>query len=147
MTLKLAGRPSNDRMARRLVQAAGLVFYLLSVQALVTAGVGVHVFVSGGKALDLVLPSMSGILACCYALAGFHLRRYRLWARNFAFAFAGISLLAFPLGTGLGLVIVGCIAGASRARVFPQLRRRPAASEQEWPLLRFEPEFASEQAS
>ena len=146
MTLKLAGRPSNDRMARRLVQVAGFVFYLLSVQALVTAGVGVHVFLSGGSAQDLLLPSMSGILACCYALAGFHLRRYRLWARNFAFAFAGISLFAFPIGTGLGLVIVGCVAGANRARVFPQLRRRPAAPEEEWPLLRFEPELAPEQA-
>lgn len=146
MTLKSVGRPSNDRMARRLVQVAGFVFYLLSVQALVTVGVGVHVFFSGGSAQDLLLPTMSGILACCYALVGFHLRRYRLWARNFAFAFAGISLFAFPIGTGLGLVIVGCVAGASRARVFPQMRRRPAASKEEWPLLRFEPELAPEQA-
>jgi len=146
VTLKPVGRPSNHRMARRLVQVAGFVFYLLSVQALVTAGVGVHVFLSGGSAQDLLLPSMSGILACCYALVGLHLRRYRLWARNFAFAFAGISLFAFPIGTGLGLVIVGCLAGASRARVFPRLRRRPAASEEEWPLLRFEPELAPEQA-
>ena len=133
-------------MARRMVQVAGFVFYLLSVQALVTVGVGVHVFLTGGSAQDLLLPCLSGILACCYALVGFHLRRYRLWARNFAFAFAGISLFAFPIGTGLGLVIVGCVAGANRARVFPQLRRRPAAAEaeEEWPLLRFEPELAPE---
>ena len=146
MTLKPTGRPSDDRMARRMVQFAGFVFYLLSVQALVTAGVGVDVFLTGGSAQDLLLPCLSGLLACCYALVGFHLRRYRLWARNFAFAFAGISVFAFPIGTGLGLVIVGLIAGASRARVFPQLRRRPAVAEEEWPLLRFEPEFVPESA-
>ncbi len=149
MTLKPAGRPPSDRIARRMVQFAGFVFYLLSVQALVTAGVGVHVFVTGGSAQDLLLPCMSGILACCYVLVGFHLRRYRLWARNFAFAFAGTSVFAFPVGTGLGLVIVGLVAGANRARLFPQLRRHPAAAEaveEEWPLLRFEPELFPEQA-
>jgi hypothetical protein len=145
VTLKPVDRPSNDRMARRLVQVAGFVFYLLSIQALMTAGVGAQIFFSGGSVQDLLLPSMSGILACCYALVGFHLRRYRLSARNFAFAFAGIGLFAFPIGTGLGLVIVGCIAGANRARVFP-LRRGQAVGEEEWPLLRFEPELAPEQA-
>ncbi len=149
MTLKPAGRIASDRLARRMVQFAGFVFYLLSVQALVTAGVGVHVFLTGGSAQDLLLPCMSGILACCYVLVGFHLRRYRLWARNFAFAFAGISLFAFPMGTGLGLVIVGLVAGANRAHVFPRLRRYSAAAEpveEEWPLLRFEPELLPEQA-
>lgn len=132
-----------------MVQIAGFAFYLLSVQALATAGVGIHVFLTGGSASDLLLPCLSGLLACCYALVGFHLRRYRLWARNFAFAFAGISLFAFPIGTGFGLVIAGLIAGANRARVFPQLRRGPAAAletEEEWPLLRFEPELVAEQA-
>jgi hypothetical protein len=148
VTLKPAGRIASDRLARRMVQFAGFVFYLLSVQALVTAGVGVHVFLTGGSAQDLLLPCMSGILACCYVLVGFHLRRHRLWARNFAFAFAGFSLFAFPVGTGLGLVIIGLVAGANRARVFPQLRRGPAPTpvEEQWPLLRFEPDLVAEQA-
>jgi hypothetical protein len=133
-------------MARRMVQFAGFAFYLLSVQALMTAAIGLQAYLAGGRARDLLLPCVSGILACAYAHVGFHLRRYRLWARNFAFAFAGISLLAVPVGTGLGLVIIGLVAGASRARVFPQLRRRPAAAEEEWPLLHFEPELAAEQA-
>ena len=43
-------------------------------------------------------------------------------------------------------MIIGLVAAASRARVFPQLLPRPAAAEEEWPLLRFEPELVSEQA-
>jgi hypothetical protein len=45
-------------------------------------------------------------------------------------------------------VIVGLVAGANRARVFPQLRRGGAAApaEEEWPLLRFEPDLFPEQA-
>lgn len=157
MTLTTSGRPSRDTVigifspsnarAKYLVHAAGFIFYLLAVQALLTAGVGAQVFVSsGGAPQDLLLPAMSAILACCYALVGYHLRRRRLWARNFAFAFAGISLFAFPIGTALGLVIVGCVAGAARSGAFPALRRRPAASEDESPLLRFEPDLAPEQA-
>ena len=146
MTLKQAGRPTNHRMARKMVQFAGFAFYLLAVQALLTAALGLQVFLAGGSARALFLPCISFILACSYAHVGFNLRRYRLWARNFAFAFAGISLLAVPVGTGLGLAIIGLVAGASRARVFPQLRRRPAAAEEEWPLLHFEPELAAEQA-
>ena len=146
MTVKQAGRPTNRRMARRMVQFAGFAFYLLAVQALLTAALGLQSFLAGGSSRELLLPCISGILACAYAHVGFHLRRYRLWARNFAFAFAGISLLAVPVGTGLGLAIIGLVAGASRARVFPQLRTRPAAAEEEWPLLHFEPELATEQA-
>jgi hypothetical protein len=143
MTLKRVGRPGTARSARRLVQVAGFIFYLLSVQALVTAGVGVQVFLNTRSAPDLMLPAASLLLACAYALVGFHLRRYRLWARNFAFAFAGISIFAFPIGTGLGLVIVICTASANLARVFPSLRRRAA---DESPLLRFEPELVPERA-
>lgn len=146
MTLTHAGPASKHPISKYLVQAAGLIFYLLAVQALVTAGVGAHVLFSGGSPQDLLLPASSAILACCYAFVGYHLRRNRLWARNFAFAFAVISLFAFPLGTGLGLLIVGCVAGAARAGAFPGLRRRPVAPEEESPLLRFEPDFVPEQA-
>ena len=37
-----------------MVQIAGFAFYLLSVQALATAGVGIHVFLTGGSASDLL---------------------------------------------------------------------------------------------
>lgn len=144
MTLTRVGRPGSARSARRLVQAAGFIFYLLAVQAVATAGVGVQVFLSSRSAPDLLLPGASFLLACSYAFVGYHLRRYRLWARNFAFAFAGIGLFAFPIGTGLGLVIVACVASANRARVFPSLRRRAAGDES--PLLTFEPELAAERA-
>jgi hypothetical protein len=146
MTVTQAGRSSNDRTGRRLVQVAGFIFYLLAVQAAVTTGVGAHVYFTGGGRAALVLPILSSILAAGYAVVGFHLRRYRLWARNFAFAYAAITLFAFPIGTGLGLLIVGCVAGANRYGVFPSLRRRPAAPVEEFPLLRFEPELAAEQA-
>ena len=146
MTLKHAGRPTNRRMARRMVQFAGFGFYLLAVQALVTAAIGLQIYLAEGSSRDLQLPCISGILAFSYAHVGFHLRRYRLWARNFGFAFAGISLFAVPVGTGLGLLIIGLVAGANRARIFPEPLPRPAAPEQEWPLLRFEPELVSEQA-
>jgi hypothetical protein len=144
MTLTRVGRPASASSARRLVQAGGFIFYLLAVQAVVTAGVGVQVFLSSRSASDLLLPGASFLLACSYALVGYHLRRYRLWARNFAFAFAGIGLFAFPIGTGLGLVIVACVASANRAGVFPSLRRRGAGDES--PLLTFEPELAAERA-
>ena len=143
MTLTRVGRPGTARLARNLVQAAGLVFYLLAAQALMTGLVGVSVFVSTRSGPDLLLPGASFLLAGCYGVVGYQLRRHRLWARNFAFAFAGVSLFAFPVGTGLGLLIVGFVASANRARVFPALRR-PAPSES--PLLRFEPELAAEQA-
>lgn len=147
MTVTQAGRPSNGRTARRVVQVAGFVFYLLAAQALVTAGVGAHVFYSGGSASDLLLPALSAVLAAGYAVVGYNLRRYRLWARNFAFAYAGISLFAFPIGTGLGLLVVVGLAAANRAGVFPSLRRRPAKAGEEFPLLRFEPELVPEQVS
>jgi hypothetical protein len=128
MTLHRVGRPGSARSARRLVQVAGFIFYLLAVQALVTAGVGVQVFLSSRSAPDLLLPAASILLAGSYALVGFHLRRYRLWARNFAFAFAAFSLFAFPIGTGLGLVIVACVASANLARVFPCCGSSPSSS-------------------
>ncbi len=143
MTVTRVRRPSEARFARRLIQAVGFLFYLLAVQALLTAAVGISVFWSGRVASDLILPGISFVLAAAYSVVGYHLRRHRLWARNFAFAFAGIGSLAFPVGTGVGLLIMGCLASASRARVFPSLRR-PGAEES--PLLRFEPELAVEQA-
>jgi hypothetical protein len=129
-------------VARRFVQAAGFIFYLLSAQALLTAAVGLSVFMSTRSGPDLWLPAASVLLAVAYTAVGYHLRRRRLWARNFAFAFAGVSAFAFPVGTGLGLIILGLLVSANRARVFPTLRRTPAPT----PLLRFEPELVAEQA-
>ena len=153
MTLTQADRAREFRNARRLVQAAGLIFYLLAVQGLAAAGVGAHVYFSGGSVQDLLLPATGGILAVCYAIVGFYLRRYRLWARNFAFAFAAVSLFFFPVGTVLGALIVLCIDRANRARVFPSRRvaPRPAApelafEEESAPVLRFEPELSAERA-
>ena len=151
MTVTQAGRGSEVRNARRLVQVTGLVFYLLAMQALVTAGVGVNVYLSGGAAQDLVLPLASAMLAVCYTAVGYFLRRYRVWARNFAFAFALVGLIAFPIGTALGALIVLCIDRANRAGVFPVRRTAPAvparlAVEESLPVLRFEPELAAEQA-
>lgn len=149
MTVSRAGRAWEVRSGRRFVQAAGLIFYLLAAQGLLAAGVGIHVFLSGGSAHDLVLPLSGGVLAVCYVLVGFHLRRCRLWARNFAFAFAAISLFAVPVGTVLGALIVVCIDRANRAGLFPERRGRVPkpvpilAAEEDAPLLRFEPELAS----
>ncbi len=145
MTVTKAGRPAEVRDARRFVQAGGLIFYLLAAQGLMAFGVGLHVFLAGGSGQDLVLPATGAILAVCYAVVGFFLRRYRLWARNFAFAFAAVSLFAFPVGTVLGSLIVLCMDRANRAGLFPQRRRIPArpqasvVSEPELPLLRFDP--------
>jgi len=140
----MVGTGTADRWGRALVQVAGFVFYLLAVQAVLTAGVGVGVFAASRKASDLALPAVSLLLAVSYVLVGYHLRRQRLWARNFAFAFAAFSLFAFPIGTGVGLVIVLCVAFANRAGVFPGMRRRVAR--EEYPLIRFEPELVPEQA-
>jgi hypothetical protein len=140
------------RNARVLVQAAGLIFYLLAVQALFTAGVGLDVYFKGGSASDLLLPATSFVLAASYVLIGYFLRRYRVWARNFAFAFAAVSLFAFPAGTILGVLVVLCIGRASRGGVFLQLRgtsiAAPAAVEalEDEPILRLEPELATEHA-
>ena len=131
------------RGGRALVQVAGFVFYLLAVQAVMTGAVGVSVFAASHKAHDLALPVVSFLLAASYALVGYHLRRQRLWARNFAFAFAAFSLFAFPVGTGVGLFIVACVAAGNRAGVFPRLRR---VARDEYPLIRFEPELVPEQA-
>ena len=130
-------------VAARLMQAVGFVFYLLAVQALVTAAVGVSVFWSARNASDLILPAISAVLVGTYGAVGFHLRRHRLWARNFAFAFAVISLVAFPFGTGIGLFVIASLAFATRAGVFPKLRR---SVPEESPLLRFEPELVPERA-
>jgi hypothetical protein len=148
MTVTRAGRASELRSARRHVQAAGLIFYLLAAQGLLAAGVGLHVFLSGGSGQDLVLPLSGGLLAVCYVLVGYHLRRCRVWARNFAFAFAAVSLFAVPVGTVLGALVVVCIERANRAGLFPARRRpvpKPAANlatDEDAPLLRFEPELA-----
>ena len=130
-------------VARRLMHAVGFVFYLLAIQALLTAAVGISVFWAARSASDLVLPAISVVLAGTYAAVGYHLRRCRLWARNFAFAFAAISMLAFPIGTGIGLFVLASVAFANRVGVFPKLRR-PAPDES--PLLRFEPELVPERA-
>jgi hypothetical protein len=146
MTVTQAGRAAEIRNARRFVQAAGLIFYLLAAQGLLALGVGVQVFMSGGRAQDLLLPTAGALLAVSYLVVGFHLRRYRLWARNFAFAFAAVSLFAFPVGTALGTLIVLCIERANRAGIFPSRRRqvsRPAPAlgfvEEDSRVLRFEP--------
>ncbi len=154
MTLTQAGRAREVRAARRLVQVAGLIFYLLAAQGLVAAGVGAHVYATGGRWNDLLLPATGGVLAVCYAIVGFHLRRYRVGARNFAFSFAAVSLFFFPVGTALGAMIVVCIDRANRARVFPSRKTaprpaaipRPLLSEELAPLLRFETELPAERA-
>ncbi len=136
-----SGRAREIRSARRLVQTAGLIFYLLAIQGLATAGVGAHVYFSGGSLRDLVLPATGGVLAVCYAVIGYHLRRYRLWARNYAFAFSAISLFVFPVGTAFGALIVFCIERANRAGVFPRPRPPvPAeAAAADEPVLRLDP--------
>src|SRR5262245_52491480 len=149
MTLTQVGRTSEIRSARRLVQIAGFIFYVLAVQGLCTAGVGIYVFLQGGSARDLILPLTGGLLALCYAAAGYFLRRYRLWARNFAFAFAAVGLFFFPVGTVLGSLIVVCIDRANRAGLFPS-RRAPQAPptevEESTPLLTLEPDLSAETA-
>ncbi len=147
------GGAPGTRGARRLVQLAGFVFYLLAVQGLFTAGVGAHVYLKGGSAHDLWLPVMGGALAICYVLVGFYLRRYRTSARNFAFAFAAVGLFFFPIGTLLGALIVVCIDRANRAGVFPPRTIQPSAPaaatfdvEDALPVLRFEPDLTAEQA-
>jgi hypothetical protein len=136
-------RRDPTQVAARLMQAVGFVFYLLTVQALMTAAVGISVFWSARTASDLLLPAISLVLAGTYAMVGYHLRRHRLWARNFAFAFAVISILAFPVGTGIGLFMMAAVAYASRAGIFPTMRR---AAPEESPVLRFEPELVPERA-
>lgn len=143
MNLMGARELRTARWGARLVRVAGFVFYLLAVQALLTAAVGAGVFFSSRSAPDLALPAVSFVLACAYVLVGYNLRRHRLWARNFAFAFAAFSLVAFPVGTGVGLLIVACVASANRAGAFPGMRRE---TREEFPLIRFEPELVAEQA-
>src|SRR5689334_17405497 len=133
----VAPRP-EAAFALRLVQIGGFIFYLLAAQAMITAAVGVSVFWSTRTVPDLLLPATSVMLAAAHLAVGYYLRRHRLWARNFAFAFATISLFAFPFGTAVGLAIAGCVAGGNHAGIFPSLRR---ASAEAWPLLRFESEF------
>jgi hypothetical protein len=138
--------------ARTLIQVAGLVFYLLAVQAMITAGVGVFAYFSaGGTRTDLLLLATAMLQAACYVVVGHSLRRYRLWARNFGFVFAVISLFALPVGTVLGTLILVSIDRANRAGVFPRQRRAPAPTTpeeapEEAPLLVFEPELAAERA-
>jgi hypothetical protein len=150
MTERGLSRDSEVRNARRLVQAVGLIFYLLSAQALLTAGAGMNVYFGGGSSSDLLLPVTSALLAACYAVIGYFLRRHRVWARNFAFAFGAVSLFAFPFGTILGVLVVLSIDRANRAHVFLEPRRvsplavAPAALEENAPVLRFEPELAAE---
>jgi hypothetical protein len=149
----MAGRSERSRdvgRARRLTQAAGLVFYLLAAQALVTSGVGVHVFLADGYASDLMLPALSLVFAASYAVVGYHLRRFRAWARNFAFVFSAVSLFAFPLGTAIGALVTLLIEPAHRARLFvPAWPRRavpgrPAAVPENMPVLRFDPELVAQ---
>ena len=139
MTVTQAGRPAEARNARRFVQAGGLIFYLLAVQGLMAFGVGLYVFFSGGGGQDLVLPVTGAILAACYAVVGYFLRRYRVWARNFAFTFAAVSVFAFPVGTVLGALIGLCIDRANRAGAFPSRPRRAEPEAEEMPLLLFDP--------
>jgi hypothetical protein len=153
MTLAQAGRASEIRIARRLVQAAGLIFYILSVQGLFAAGVGAYVYFQGGHARDLVLPATGAALAVSYAIVGYFLRRYWVWARNFAFVFSAIGVFLFPIGTVLGSVIVLCIDRANRAGLFPppahvraQAEKKAAEAEESAPILRLEPDLSAESA-
>ena len=152
MKLTISGE-TTLRNGRRFVQAAGLIFYGLAAQGLLTAAVGWYLFFDTESSADLLLPATGAILAVCYAFVGYQLRRHRLGARNFAFAFAGISLFSFPVGTILGAVIVLCLDRGNRAGVFP--RQRPpvpavpaVAADESAPTLPFEPDLAlpSEQA-
>ena len=157
-------RETEVRKGRTLARIAGLVFYLFSAQALLTAGVGLQVYFSGGSAVDLLLPAASVALSVCYGVVGFYLRRYRVWARNFAFAFSAALVFAFPYGTALGAFVVVCLARANRAAAFgarpvaaesalPTTTPQPAAfvpvpllAGEEAPLPSLELEFASEHA-
>ena len=157
-------RENAVRKGRTLARIAGLIFYLFSAQALLTAAVGLQVYFSGGSAVDLLLPAASVALAVCYGFVGFYLRRYRLWARNFAFAFSAALVFAFPWGTALGAFVVVCLARANRAAAFgarpvaalsvpPPLAGRPEAfvpvpllAGEEAPVPSLELEFASEHA-
>ncbi len=156
-------RESEARKGRILARIAGLGFYLFAAQALLTAGVGLEVYFGGGSAADLLLPAASVLLAGCYACVGFYLRRYRVWARNFALAFSAAIVFAFPYGTAIGALVVLSLALANRADAFGT---RPVAAEaaplaaeptpfvavpalvvaDETPLPSFELEFASEHA-
>jgi hypothetical protein len=148
MTLTRSGRASDVRNARRLVQAAGLLFYLLSIQGLFTAGVGAYVFLAGGSASDLVLPATGAALAFSYLAVGYFLRRYFVWARNFAFVFSAIGVFFFPVGTVLGSVIMLAIDRANRAGLFPKRPSlpEPEEAEESAPLLRLEPDLTAESA-
>ena len=147
MTQKKSGEATLEK-GRRFVQAAGLIFYILAAQGIITAAVGVNVYLDSQKGQDLLLPATGVLLAIAYAFVGYHLRCYRLSARNFAFAFAAISLFAFPIGTILGGLIVLCIDRANRAGVFPQRRKSAPAVpgvpvvEESATLLPFEPAAA-----
>ena len=125
-------RETEARRGRTIARIAGLVFYLFAVQALLTAGVGLEVYFGGGSASDLLLPAASAVLAGCYAFVGFYLRRYRVLARNFAFAFAAAILFAFPYGTALGGFVVLCIALANR---FGAFGTRPIAAKAPRPIV------------
>jgi hypothetical protein len=144
-------RSAQARRGSPLLRVAGFIFYLLAVQALMTAGVGLNVYFAGGSSTDLLLPAISALLAGCYVAVGFFLRRQRIWARNFAFAFAAVSLFAYPVGTALGALVILCIDRANRARVFGPPRAVPApvvpaAVEETVPVRGFEPDLAPEHA-
>jgi hypothetical protein len=148
MTLTRAGRASNVRGARRLIQAAGLIFYLLSIQGLFTAGVGAYVFLQGGSPSDLILPATGAALAFSYLVVGYFLRRHFVWARNFAFVFSAIGVFFFPIGTILGSVVMLAIDRANRADLFPARPgpREAQAEEETASLLGLEPDLTAESA-
>ena len=148
MTLTRAGRASDVRSARRLVQMAGLIFYVLSVQAIGAAGVGAYVYLQGGDSRDLLLPIAGAVLAMTYAIVGYFLRRYFVWARNFAFVFSAIGVFFFPVGTVIGALIMLSIDRANRAGLFPKRGAMPEQAEAEelGALLRLEPDFSTKSA-
>ena len=145
MTLTRAGRASDVRSARRLLQAVGLIFYILSVQGMFTAGVGIYVFFQGGgSGRDLILPATGAALALSYAFVGYFLRRYFVWARNFTCVFSVIAVFFFPIGTVLGSVMMLSVDRANRAGLFPARPALPDPDEAEEtaPILRFEPDLS-----
>ena len=104
-----------------------------------------------GETLEETLLASANV---SYAIIGYFLRRYWIWARNFAFVFSAIGVVFFPIGTVLGSVIVLCIDRANRAGLFPppahvraQAEKKAAEAEESAPILRLEPDLSAESAS
>jgi hypothetical protein len=144
-------RRTDRRVAKRLLSAAGLVFYSLAAVALIYSGVGLSRFVSGsGRIADLLLPACCLLLAVSHLGIGYQLRRRRVWARNVAVVFALVSLFLVPVGTVLAVLVICCIDSANRAGLFAsplKLADRGAPPPDPGLVLEFESPLAAERAS